>query len=90
MQPETPLSDQHPSLILSFLVFVKKWITAIAALLWIALSLVISAAVASSARASDHWLGAFCLYAIIFILLPMVPYLGWIERRRKYELLKHH
>jgi hypothetical protein len=70
-------------MISAILSFARKWIVIITGILWIALSIVAAAAVASSARSSNHWLGAFCLYAVIFVLVPVVPYLGWIERRRK-------
>jgi hypothetical protein len=56
--------------------------------LLVAVSLAGGVAVAATARASNHWLGAFCLYAVIFTMIPMVPFLGWITQRRKLERLK--
>jgi membrane protein DedA with SNARE-associated domain len=73
------------SLISAFRSFGERWIVILAGLLWIALSLTIAAVVASSAESSNHWLGAFCVYSIIFILLPVVPFVGWIQRRQKHR-----
>jgi membrane protein DedA with SNARE-associated domain len=73
------------SLISAFRSFGERWIVILAGLLWIALSLTIAAVVASSAESSNHWLGVFCVYSIIFILLPVVPFVGWIQRRQKHR-----
>jgi hypothetical protein len=90
MRPESPSSGHRHGLISAVLSFGKRRVVIIAGLFWIVLSIVLAAAVASSARSADHWLGAFCLYAVIFALLPVVPFFGWIERRRKREYLRHH
>ena len=77
------------SLTSAFRSFCERWIVILAGLLWIALSLTIAAVVASSAESSNHWLGAFCVYSIIFILLPVVPFVGWIQRRQKHRTEVH-
>jgi hypothetical protein len=82
MRQESP-SSGHDNFFSAVMSFGKRRIVIIAGLLWIILSVIIAAAVASSAKSTDHWLGAFCLYTVIFALLPAVPYFGWIERRRQ-------
>jgi hypothetical protein len=90
MQPEPHSLDHRHGLISAILSFGVRWVVLITGMLWIVLSLAAAAAVASTAKSSNHWLGVFCLYAVIFILLPVVPYLGWIAQRRKHDYLKHH
>jgi hypothetical protein len=85
MRSQTAPSSHRQRLISGVLSFCKRWVVIIAGLLWIVLSLSLATAVASSAKSSDHWLGAFCVFAVIFVLLPVVPFIGWIERRRKRE-----
>ena len=67
-----------------------NWLVIVTALLWLAISFAAAAMIAATAKASGHWLGVFCLYSVIFMLIPLIPFLGWIERRRKRERLKNH
>jgi hypothetical protein len=88
MRPRPAPSSHSHSLISAVRSFCERWIVFLAGLLWIALSLTVAAAIASSAKSSNHWLGAFCVYTIICVLLPVVPFVGWIERRRKRNRLE--
>jgi len=90
MRPEPPLPDHRHGLLSAILLFAGRWVVVAAGLLWIVLSLAAAAAIAATARSSNHWLGVFCLYAIIFLLLPVIPFLGWIAQRRKREYLRRH
>jgi hypothetical protein len=82
------LPEQHHSLVWAIVEFGERWVVLITGVLLLAVSMAGAAAVAATARVSNHWLGAFCLYAVIFTMIPMVPYLGWIAQRRKLERLK--
>jgi hypothetical protein len=85
-QTMRPGPARHPlSLISALRLLCERWIVILAGLLWIALSLTVAAVVASTAESSNHWLGAFCVYSIIFVLLPVVPFVGWIQRRQKHR-----